>query len=99
MKKQSIIIGVIIIVALIGGGLPLAWDVIKMAAHAFYAAFVAIIPFLDLEQTVLCKIITIVIVQILCGAGIVISIKTKKKMCVVIGAVVDAIATILLLIA
>lgn len=99
MKKPLIIIGLAVAVVLVGGGLSLAWDVVEMVATSFYSTFVAILPFLDLEQTALCKIITIAIVQVLCAAGAVISVKTKKKIGVVVSAIADLIATILLLIA
>lgn len=99
MRKLGVIIAIIVAVALAAGGLSLVWDVIKLVAHSFYTAFVAILPFLDLEQTLICKLITIIIVQILCGAGFFVSYKTKSTIGKIVSVIADAIATLLLIIA
>ena len=99
MKKTGIIIAIIVAVALVAGGLPLAWDVIKLVAHSFYTAFVAILPFLDLEQAVLCKVVTITIVQILCWSGFWVSCKAEITIGKIVSVIADAIATLLLIIA
>ena len=98
MKKAGSII-VVAIAVLACGGLSLAWDVIKTVAYTFYSTFVAILPFLDLEQKVLCKLITIVIVQVLCGAGFYVSHRTESFVGKIVSVVADAVATLLLFIA
>ena len=99
MRKSGVIIAIIVAVALAAGGLSLAWNVIKTVAYTFYSTFVAILPFLDLEQPLLCKLITIIIVQLLCGSGFYISHKTEATIGKIISGVVDAVATLLLFIA
>ena len=94
MKKLA----VVLIVELFGG-FSLLWEVISVFATAFFEMFVALLPFLDLEQVILCKVVTIVIVQVLCWAGFYISHKTEVGIGKIISAIADIIATILLLIA
>ena len=89
----------IIIVALSVGGVSLAWEVVEVLAYTFYTFFVALLPFLDLEQMVICKIVTITIVQLLCGAGFWVSRKTESTIGSIVSGIADAIATALLLIA
>ena len=99
MKKSLLVIILITLVALGAGGIALAWDVIQIVASAFLSMFVSILPFLDIEQKILCKVATILIVQALCGLGFIISWKTEKKIGHVISALIDVIATMLLVIA
>ena len=99
MKKPLLIIILIALVALGAGGVALFWEVIQTAASAFLSMFVSILPFLDMEQKILCKVATILIVQALCGLGFIISWKTEKKIGHVISALIDVIATMLLVIA
>ena len=99
MKKYIFGIIVISAVAFAIGGFPFEWQILHTIAYSFYSMIVAIIPFLDLEQTLLCKLITILIVQILCGAGFFISHKAESKIGKIVIGVADAIATLLLFIA
>ena len=99
MRKAIITIAIIIVAALYIGGTDMAWDIIHTLAYSFYSIFVSIIPFLDLEQAILCKIVTIVIVQVLFLAGIWISDKTEITIGKIVSGIVDAIATLLLIIA
>jgi ABC-type enterochelin transport system permease subunit len=99
VKKAGLTLGIIVVFALCTGGIAFAWEIVRTFAYAFYSMFVAIIPFLDLEQTLLCKLITILIVQVLCGAGFFISHKTESKIGKIVSSVADAIATLLLFIA
>ena len=99
MKKYIFWIVVIAVLAFAIGGFSLLGQFIHAFAYSFYSMFVAIIPFLDLEQTLLCKLITILIVQALCGAGFFISHKTESKIGKIVSGAADAIATLLLFIA
>lgn len=99
MKKCIIILGIIFIFILLTGGFSSAWDFVKIVASTFLTVFVAILPFLDLKQVILCKVITILIVQILCGSGLYISHKAEKNIGTIISGLIDVIATILLIIA
>lgn len=99
MKKPLLVIILIALVALEAGGVALFWEVIQTAASAFLSMFVSILPFLDIEQKILCKVVTILIVQALCGLGFIISWKTEKKIGQIVSGVIDIILTILLLIA
>ena len=92
-------LAVILIAALCIGGVSLFWEVISIFATAFFEMFVALLPFLNLEQVILCKIVTIVIVQVLCALWVYISSKTESRIGKIISAIADIIATILLLIA
>lgn len=99
MKKAGLTLGIIVVFVLCTGGIAFAWEIVRTFAYAFYSMFVAFLPFLDLEQTLLCKLITILIVQVLCGAGFFISHKTEVRIGKIVSGVVDAIATLLLFIA
>ena len=90
---------IVLIAVLCIGGVSLFWEVISVFATAFFKMFVALLPFLDLEQVILCKIVTIIIVQVLCWAGFYISHKTEVGIGKIITVIADIIATILLLIA
>ena len=99
MKKAVWTLGIIVIFALYTGGIAFAWEFIRTFAYAFYSMFVAMLPFLDLEQAILCKVVTIFIVQVLCGAGFYISRKAESKIGKIVSGVADAITTLLLFIA
>ena len=99
MRRVAVRLVIIIICALSVGGISLAWELIRTFAYAFYSIFVALLPFLDLEQTILCKVVTIIIVQVLCGAGFFVSYRTESRIGKIVSGVADAIATILLFIA
>jgi ABC-type transporter Mla maintaining outer membrane lipid asymmetry permease subunit MlaE len=99
MKKAILLLLVILIFALFTGGLAFAWDIIKTFAYAFYSFLVAIIPFLDLEQAILCKVVTIFIVQVLCCSGYYMSHKAESTIGKIVSGIADVIATMLLLIA
>ena len=99
MKKIIVPLMAIIILALSVGGVALAWEIIKTFAYVFYTSFVSLLPFLDLEQKVICKIVTIAIVQLLCGAGFWVSNQTEFTIGSVVSGTADIISTILLLIA
>ena len=94
MKKFIIIVVILLVV----GGFSAAWEFIQAFAYGFLKVFVALLPFLDLEQKLLCKIITILIVQILCGLGFYISYKAKSKIGKIVSGIADAISTLLLLV-
>ena len=78
MKKMLVGLSLIVIVLLHCYGWPAAWEFIRTLAYAVYSFFVMLLPFLDIEQMVICKIVTILIVQLLCGAGFLISSKTES---------------------
>ena len=99
MKKIIVPLLAIIILALCVGGFAFAWEILKTLAYTFYTFFVSLLPFLDIEQMVICKIVTIAIVQLLCGAGFWVSRKTESTIGSVVSGIADIIATILLLIA
>ena len=99
MKKILITLGIVLAVALCIGGFSLAGEVISSFAFTFYSFLVSILPFLSLEQTILAKLVTILIVQIICGLGFYISHRTEVTIGKYVSGAVDAIATILLLIA
>ena len=99
MKKGILLIIVVVAIILCAGGFALAWDIVKTVAYAFFSTFVALLPFLDLEQEVLCKFVTILITQVLCGAGFFVSYKTKSIIGQIVSGMADAIATVLLFIA
>ena len=99
MKKAGLTLGIIVVFALCTGGIAFAWEFIRTFAYAFYSMFVAMLPFLDLEQAILCKVVTIFIVQVLCGAGFYISHKAESKIGKIVSGVADAITTLLLFIA
>ena len=99
MKKAGLTLGIIVVFSLSTGGIAVAWEIVRTFAYVFYSMFVAMLPFLDLEQAILCKVVTILIVQVLCGAGLFISHKTKSKIGKIVSSVADAIATLLLFIA
>ena len=99
MKRILITLGAVLALALCVGGFSLMWDVISAFAYTFYSFFVALIPFLSLEQTILAKLISILIVQIICGLGFYVSYRTEATIGKIVSGAVDAIATILLLIA
>ncbi len=90
---------IVLIAALCIGGVSLFWEVISVFATAFFEIFVALLPFLDLEQVILCKVVTIVIVQLLCALGFYISSKTESRIGKIISAIADIIATMLIFIA
>ena len=89
----------IVVVLLLVGGFSAAWEFIQAFAYGFLKIFVAILPFLDLEQVLLCKVVTILMVQILCGLGFYVSHKAKLRIGKIVSGIADAIATILLLVA
>lgn len=99
MRKTLITAAIIIGLAVCAGGIPLAREILHIIAEVFYSFFVTIIPFLDLEQAVLCKVVTITIVQILCWSGFWVSCKAEIKIGKIVSGVINAIATLLLLIA
>ena len=99
MKKAVLTLGIIVIFALSAGGIAFAWEFIRTFAYAFYSMFVAMLPFLDLEQAILCKVVTIFIVQVLCGAGFLVSSSAESTIGKIVSGVADVVATILLFIA
>lgn len=90
---------VILVLLFLAGGIAAVWEFVCDFAYIFFKAFVEILPFLDLEQVILCKIVTILIVQILCGLGFIISRKTELKIGKFVSVIIDAIATLLIFIA
>ena len=89
----------IVVILLLVGGFSAAWEFIQAFAYTFLKIFVAILPFLDLEQVLLCKVVTILIVQILCGLGFYVSHRVESKIGKIVSGVADAITTVLLLVA
>lgn len=90
---------VLLIIVLLVGGVAVAWDAVKLFAAAFMNVFISILPFLDIEQPIICKLITILIVQLLCGAGFYISHKVESTIGKIVSGIADVIATLLLFIA
>ena len=99
MKKAGLTLGIIVVFALFTGGVAFAWEIVRTFAYAFYSMFVAFLPFLDLEQAILCKVVTILIVQILCGAGFFVSYSVESTIGKIVSGIADVIATLLLFIA
>ena len=102
MKKlRGCILSLLVIIAFVvwGSGWQAAWAFVQNLAYTVYSLFVMLLPFLDIEQTIICKIVTIVIVQILCGAGFYVSWKTESGIGKIVSGIADVISTILLLIA
>ena len=99
MKKALFPVLVITVVLAHNSGWCTAWEFLKTLAYAVYSFLVMLLPFLDIEQTIICKIVTISIVQILCGAGFYVSWKTQSKIGKIVSGIADAISTTLLLIA
>ena len=81
------------------GGWKAVWEGIQTIADVGYRFLVMIIPFLDLTQPIVCKVITIVIIQILSGLGYYISYRAERKIGKIISAIADIIATLLVVIA
>lgn len=99
MKKIGLKLGIIVVFLLSVGGITCAWEFVRTIAYVFFSMFVAIIPFLDLEQAILCKVITIIIVQLLCGAGFYVSYRAESTIGKVVSGIADVISTFLLFIA
>ena len=99
MKKAVLTLGIIVIFALSAGGIAFAWEFIRTFAYTFYSMFVAMLPFLDSEQAILCKVVTIFIVQVLCGAGFFVSYSMESTIGKIVIGIADVIATLLLFIA
>jgi len=97
---KSILITILIIIAIIAliGGFTPAIEAIKLAGTAFLSMFAAILPFLGLEQTILTKVVAIVIIQIICGLGFYLSYKAKNAIFQAISVIADVISTILLIV-
>ena len=99
MKKRAIELGIIVIFILFTSGIVQAWEFICKVAQLFYSMLLSFLPFLDLEQVILCKVVTILIVQALCSAGFLVSHKAESMIGKIVSGVADAVATVLLLIA
>lgn len=99
MKKIFVWLLIIVIFIILGSGWQAAWVFIQNLAYVVYHFFIMLLPFLNIEQTLICKIVTISIVQILCGAGFFVSWKTQSKIGKIVSVIADAISTALLLIA
>ena len=98
-KKVIIAIVVLLLMMFNIGGWNAVWEVIQTIANVVYGFFVMIIPFVDLTQPIICKIITIVIIQILTGLGYYISHRAELKIGKIISAIADIIGTLLVVIA
>lgn len=79
--------------------LSLIWKIIHTVSYVFFSVVVACLPFLDAEKPILQKIVTTIVIQILCGFGIGVSAKKKKAIGVLISVILDLILTIPLYIA
>lgn len=98
--KKIIIIIIVFLLMLFGaGGWKAVWEGIQTIANVVYRFFVIIIPFLDLTQPIICKVVTIIVVQVLSALGYYISYKSEAQVGKTIVVVTDVIATILMLIA
>lgn len=98
-KKVIIAIVVLLLMMFNIGGWNAVWEVIQTIANVVYGFFVMIIPFVDLTQPIICKVITIVIIQILTGLGYYISDRAEVKIGKIISAIADIIGTLLVVIA
>ena len=98
-KKVIIAIAVLLLMMFYIGGWNAVWEVIQTIANVVYRFFVMIIPFVDLTQPIICKVITIVIIQILTGLGYYISHRAELKIGKIISAIADIIGTLLVVIA
>lgn len=81
------------------GGWKAVWEGIQAIANAVYNFFVMIIPFLDLNQPIICKVVSIVVVQILSALGFYISYKSEVQIGKIISVIADIISTLLIIIA
>jgi uncharacterized membrane protein len=98
-KKVIIAIVVLLLMMFNIGGWNAVWEVIQTIANVVYGFFVMIIPFVDLTQPIICKVITIVIIQILTVLGYYISHRAELKIGKIISAIADIIGTLLVVIA
>ena len=98
-KKVIIAIVVLLLMMFNIGGWDAVREAIQSVANVVYRFFVMIMPFLDLTQPIVCKVITIVIIQILSGLGYYISYRAERKIGKIISAIADIIATLLVVIA
>ena len=87
----------IVVIALVGGFKP-AVEAVKIAGTAFLSMFTAILPFLEIEQEILTKVVAIAIIQILCGLGFYVGHKSKKRIFKGVSVMADIISTILLIV-
>ena len=76
--------------------LSLMWEMIRTVAYSFFSIIVACLPFLDIEQTLLCKAVAIIIFLFLGYLGVFVS---KNKVVSFVSGVADVISIILLFIA
>ena len=79
--------------------LSLIWKIIHTVSYAFFSVVMACLPFLDAEKPILKKIVTTIVIQIICGFGIGVSVKEKKVIGVLMSIIVDLILTMPLYIA
>ena len=91
-KKVIIPIVVLLLMMFNIGGWDAVREAIQSVANVVYRFFVMIIPFLDLTQPIVCKVITI-------GLGYYISYRAERKIGKIISAIADIIATLLVVIA
>lgn len=99
MKKFVLPFLFILALLICHSGWGIAWNFVKDVAYVFYYFLVMLLPFLDLKQIIVCKVVTILIVQLLCGIGFYISRREERKIGTIVSGVADLIATALLVIA
>ena len=80
------------------GDFTLFFDVLKATGYTFQAMLTLALPFLDLKQMAITYGIALVIIQVLCGVGFVVTYKTERKILSVVSGFVGVIATMLQLI-
>ena len=98
-KKVIIAIVVLSLMMFNIGGWNAVWEVIQTIANVVYRFFLIIIPFLDLTQPIICKVISIIVVQILSVLGFYISYKSEVQIGKIISVIADVISTLLIIIA
>ena len=76
--------------------LSLMWKMIRTVAYSFFSVVVACLPFLDIEQTLLCKAVAMIIFLFLGYLGVFVS---EDKVVKFVSGVADVSSIILLLIA
>lgn len=96
MRKYIIWIVALGALAFDVGGFDLLGQFVHAILYSFHSMCVIIMPFLDLEQTLLCELITMLVVQVLCFAGFFVSRKAESKIGEIVSGIVDAIALVAL---